>query len=425
MKRIAIIGSGIAGLGCAYFLQRRFDITLFEKNDYAGGHTNTIEVDESGQKVPIDTGFMVFNTTTYPNLTRLFNELNVVIKPTDMSFSVQHIPENLEWCGSGFNHLFAQRENLFKPRFWKMLLNLDRFNKDAQSAMTDVRYADCTIGEYVELRGYGQDFLKFYLIPMASAVWSTPPGPILEFPAQALLRFFHNHGFNNGLDGHLKWLTVAGGAKEYVKKLTAPFAAKIIVGKPVSRIIRQSNGVRLVLADGSQHDYDAAILAAHADQSLAMIEDPQPLEKQLLSTFKYQDNRATLHTDSTLMPRRKLCWASWNYRYDTGPVAEPVPSTHYWMNNLQQVSQHKDYFVSINAEDKVKPEKIIRSMDYEHPIFSLPAIKAQPRLPELNKQENNQRLYFCGSYFRNGFHEDAFSSALDLARIITQEAIWQ
>ena len=237
MKRIAIIGTGIAGLGCAHLLQRRFDLALYEKNDYAGGHSNTISVAEDNRSVPVDTGFMVFNEVTYPNLTRLFRELGVATQPTNMSFSVQHLPTGLEFCGSSLNHLFGQRKNLLRPRFWKMILQINRFNSEAVAALSAPPFQPCTLGEYVRARNYGGDFLNFYLVPMSSAVWSTPPGLMLEFPAITLLRFFHNHGFL-GLHTQHPWFTVVNGAKAYVEKITAPFRDRIQLRRGAASVRR-------------------------------------------------------------------------------------------------------------------------------------------------------------------------------------------
>jgi predicted NAD/FAD-binding protein len=421
MKRIAIIGTGIAGLGCAYFLRRKFDLLFYEKNDYAGGHTNTVSVPEANRLVPIDTGFMVFNHVTYPNLTRLFRELGVATKPAPMSFSVQHRPTGLEFCGSSLNHLFAQRKNLVRPRFWKMIRQINRFNREAAETLAAPEYQDCTLGEYVRLKQYGADFLNFYLVPMSSAVWSTPPDLMLEFPAITLLRFFHNHGFL-GLHTQHPWFTVVNGAKSYVEKLTAPLHSQLKLKNAALTVRRAGDYVKVMDVAGRMEAFDHVIFASHADETLKMLVDADPEEKRLLSQFEYQPNVALLHTDASVMPKRKLCWASWNYRIARGPDGVISPSTVYWMNRLQDVSDRQNYFVSINGENSVNPSSILKRIHYEHPLFGLGAVRAQLDLPKLNERMNN--VFFCGSYFRHGFHEDAFTSALNLCRTLLGEGIW-
>lgn len=421
MKRVAIIGTGIAGLGCAYFLHRKFDLTLYEKNDYAGGHTNTVTVPEGMRTVPIDTGFMVFNHVTYPNLTRLFRELEVATKPAPMSFSVQHLPTGLEFCGSSLNHLFGQRKNLFSPRYWKMILQINRFNKEAVETLNSGQFAEMTVGDYVRMKNYGDDFLNFYLVPMSSAVWSTPPELMLEFPAVTLLRFFHNHGFL-GLHTQHPWFTVTNGAKSYVEKIKTLIGDRIRLLRGAKSVRRESGGVTVMDASGNAERYDHVICAAHADETLAMLGDADARERELLGEFKYQPNSALLHTDASVMPKTKLCWASWNYRIDRSADGKISPSTVYWMNSLQGVSERQNYFVSINGENSVNPNSVLKRISYEHPLFSLGAIKAQRFLQGLNERMTN--VFFCGSYFRYGFHEDAFTSALELCRTLTGERIW-
>lgn len=420
--RIAIVGTGIAGLGCAYFLRDRFDLTLFEQADYAGGHTNTIDVAERGERVAFDTGFMVFNRVTYPLLCRLFQELQVPVKPTSMSFSVQHRATGLEFCGSGWNELFAQRRNLLRPRFWRLLSAIHRFNQEAVPALDDPQWADTTLGDYVRIRRYGTDFLDLYLVPMSSAVWSTPPDQMLAFPAVTLLRFFHNHGFL-GLHTQHPWWTVDGGAREYVRRMWPLFGNHVRLSQPVRAVTRlASGGARVVTATGTQETFDRVILATHADQALRLLDPPDREERQLLGEFKYQPNEAVVHTDTSMMPSCRRAWASWNYRVEAG--ADRQTQTIYWMNSLQGVSQLQDYFVSINGIDRIAPSQVLRRIQYEHPLFSLGTIRAQSKLPGLNRRSPSQAVYFAGSYFRYGFHEDALGSALDCARAIVGPEIW-
>ncbi len=423
MKTLAIIGTGIAGLGCAHFLHDRLDLTLYEQNDYAGGHTNTITVDEAGRAVPIDTGFMVFNHVTYPNLTRLFRELGVETKPTDMSFSVQHAPTGLEYNGGSLNLLFGQRRNLLRPRHWRMLLAINRFNREAVAALREETWARHSLREYVAERGYGGDMMNLFLVPMGSAVWSTPPEKMLDFPAMTLLRFWHNHGFL-GLDTQHPWFTVVNGAKSYVEKMTTPFRKRVELKKKAVRVERVGDRARITTADGSVSEFDKVILACHGDQALALLADPTALETRLLRAFQYQANTATLHTDTSFMPRTRRCWASWNYRIDTDPAGRVLPTTHYWMNRLQGVSRHENYFVSLNCHERVAPAKVLRRIEYEHPLFNLAAIAAQKELPQLNRLASSQSTYFAGAWFKYGFHEDGFTSALECARAITGEPLW-
>ena len=416
--KLAIIGSGISGLACAHFLQREYDLALFEKDDRIGGHSHTVEVPEKGRMLPLDTGFMVYNEVTYPHLTRLFRELGVGTKPTAMSFSVQHIPDGMELNGGSLNLLFSQRKNLFRPRFWKALLQINRFNKETIAELADPQYGEMPLAEYVKARGYGPDFLRWYLSPMAAAVWSSPPERIESFPARTLMRFWHNHGFL-GLDTQHPWRTVAGGSREYVKKLTAPFADRIAKGNAV----RSVEGTRVTLADGSARDFDKVIFASHGDQSLAMLASPTALEADILGKFHYQPNRAVVHSDPRFMPRTRRAWASWNYRIESSGGRESH-STHYWMNSLQGVSENENYFVSINPPAGLDPSKVIRELEYEHPIFDTAAITAQSRTNELHEAGLHTGRHYCGAWQRYGFHEDGIWSAHTLCRQILNRDPW-
>lgn len=426
MPKLAIIGTGIAGLGCAHFLRHRFDLTLFEQNDYIGGHTNTVTATEpgTGRAIPIDTGFMVFNRVTYPLLTRLFEELAVPIKPTDMSFSVRHAATGLEFAGSSLNHLFAQRRNLLRPRFWRLLTAIARFNREAVPALAQPELAELTLGEYIRRRAYGDDFRELYLIPMSSAVWSTPPDLMLSFPAATLLRFFHNHGFL-GLHTQHPWLTVDGGAREYRDRLIAPFRQSILLGETATRVVRTPSGVMVMTARGSAHRFDQVVIATHADQALRLLVNPTPDETALLGSFRYHPNTATLHTDASVMPRTRRAWSSWNYELTSSPNGAPSTATHYWMNNLQHVSDRENFFVTIGHADAIDPARILRHIAYEHPLFNLDAIRAQSRLPDLNHDaRGTTETYFAGSYFRYGFHEDAFQSAVQLSELLLETDPW-
>ena len=420
METLAIVGTGIAGLGCAHFLRHRYAVTLYEKGIHVGGHANTVLVEDEAGSVPIDTGFMTYNEVTYPNLTRLFRELKVAPQPSSMSFSVQHLPARLEFCGSSLNRLFGQRRNLFNARFWRMLLTINRFNQEAVASLNSARDDGQSLGEYIRERNYGDQFRDFYLMPMSCAVWSTPPEQMLQFPAATLLRFFHNHGFL-GLHTQHPWRTVAGGARRYVEKLSAPFRESIHLRRGVTQVRRGE--VKVAVTDESGHieRYDRVILACHADQALAMLSDADDHEHSLLREFKYQPNTALLHTDATVMPRTRRCWSSWNYRVTGSAGGAPTPSTVYWINSLQSIASRRNYFVSINGEPSLRPETILLRIRYEHPLFNCGAIRAQRDLPQLNGRRTG--VYFCGSYFRYGFHEDALTSALELSRQLSND-VW-
>lgn len=428
MSRLAIIGTGIAGMGSAHFLHRHHDLAIFEANDYVGGHTNTVCATEpgTGREVPIDTGFMVYNEATYPLLTRLFAQLQVPVKKTTMSFAVRDDLSGLEWCGSSLNHLFAQRKNLVNLRFLKMLAAVNRFNKEAVAALDQPETSEITLGEYVRRRGYGEDFFNLYLVPMSSAVWSTPPELMLSFPAASLLRFFHNHGFL-GLNTQHQWLTVDGGSREYRERLIAPFRGAIQTNRAAVRVIRNGPGrpVTVMTADGAAQTFDRVILATHADQALRLLVNPTPDETRLLGEFKYQANVATLHTDTSVLPRAPLARAAWNYQLTRDKLGRISPATHYWMNALQGVSDREQYFVTINRPETIDEARVIKRIDYSHPLFSLGAVRAQVELPKLNEQARGRtETYFAGSYFRYGFHEDAFMSAVQLSELLLGRDPW-
>lgn len=427
--RTAIIGTGIAGLGTAHFLHRAGDeVTCFGLEDHIGGHSNTVEAVEPGTgcALPIDTGFMVFNRVTYPHLCRLFDELKVPLKPTDMSFAVKDMDTGLEWCGSSLNHLFAQRKNIFSPRFIRMLMAVNRFNKEAVAALDEPGTQTESLADYVRRRGYGKDFWDLYLVPMSSAVWSTPPEQMLAFPAAALLRFFHNHGFL-GLHTQHPWWTVDGGSREYVRRLVAPFAERVRTACPVVRVVRQGGGrgVSVLTADGGTHEFDRVVVATHGDQALRLLVNPTSDEARLLGAFKYQANVATLHTDSAVMPRERRAWASWVYQISRDELGRIVPATHYWMNRLQGVSERQQYFVTINRPEQIDPASVIRRIDYTHPLFDLGALAAQRELPALNAAgRGTTETFFAGSYFRYGFHEDAFMSAVQVSELLLGRDPW-
>ena len=426
MAKLAIVGTGIAGLGCAHFLQREYELTVFEQNSHIGGHSHTIETREpgTGRALPIDTGFMVFNKVTYPLLTRLFTELAVPIQPTSMSFSVRHAESGLEFAGASMAHLFAQRRNLLRPRFWRMLRAIDRFNREAAVAVNDPASTTETLARYVERRGYGADFLELYLLPMSSAVWSTPPELMLQFPAATLLRFFHNHGFL-GLNAQHPWWTVTGGSKTYVSKLCAPWQHRIRRDDAVRRVVRTAEGVALTTARGEVHAFDKVILACHADQALQLLAAPTFDEHRLLGEFSYQRNVATVHTDPRVMPATRRAWSSWNYEINRDAAGGISTATHYWMNSLQGISDRENYFVSINRPDAIAQDRVIRRIEYEHPLFTLGAIRAQAEIANLNESAcGDTETYFAGAWQRYGFHEDGLLSAVRVSSLLLDRDPW-
>lgn len=421
--RIAVIGTGVSGLSCAWGLRDIADLTLFESERRPGGHTNTVAVEENGRQIPIDTGFIVFNKVTYPNLCRLFGELGIAIKPSEMSFSVQHAASGLEYNGMGLNKLFAQRRNIGNLRFLMLIAEIMRFFRvgrkwlrdESEGASSEER-ADLDsedLATFCKRHGFGRDFLDLYLIPMSSAVWSTEPGRILDFPASTLLHFFHNHGFL-GVTTHHPWFTVDGGARTYVEKMLEVLGQPRL-GDPVVAVEEQEDGAWITTASGVRDRFDAVVLASHADQSLRLLAHPTEEQQRLLSAFHYQRNEASLHTDSSVMPMRRLAWASWNFRVELGPDGHQRAATHYWMNALQGVSRNQDYFVSLNSDDRIDPARLLYRTTYDHPVFTLDAIRAQKELPKLN---HTGRLFFCGSYFRYGFHEDGCMAGFDAAKAV-------
>jgi uncharacterized protein len=417
--RVAVIGTGIAGLSCAWGLRDLADLVLYESGNRPGGHSNTVTVAENGKEIPIDTGFIVFNKVTYPNLCGLFEELGVAAKPSEMSFSVRHEPRDLEYNGMGLSKLFAQRRNIANPRFLMLVAEIIRFFRVGRNWLREQdsrNSSGCAdpdgedLASFCKRHRFRGDFLELYLVPMSSSVWSTEPGKVLEFPVATLLRFFHNHGFL-GVTTHHPWFTVEGGARTYVAKMLKVLGSPRLVD-PVLCVEESGQGAWVHTASGSREHHDAVVLAPHADQSLRLLKDPTPDQRRLLSAFHYQRNETILHTDPSVMPGRKRAWASWNFRLEQPSRDRPHATTHYWMNALQGVSRTKDYFVSLNAGNRIDSSRILYSTLYEHPVFTLEAIRAQRELPKLNRSGN---ILFCGSYFRYGFHEDACTSGLEAA----------
>ena len=407
--KIAIIGSGIAGLTCAYLLNRRHAITLFEAESWVGGHTHTVPVSLDGQHYAIDTGFIVFNDRTYPNLLKLLERIGVARQPTEMSFSVHDPRSGVEYNGNNLNSLFAQRSNLLSPRFWGMLQDILRFNREALRDLEEGRIAaDLTLGQYLQQNGYGQRFIDHYIVPMGAAIWSMSLEGMLGFPLQFFVRFFRNHGLLSVSD-RPQWYVIEGGSSAYVEPLTRDFLQHIRSNCPVQRIERDASGVTVHSAAGSER-FDKVVLACHSDQALALLAKPSEAEQQILGALPYAENDVVLHTDTRLLPRRPLAWASWNYRLG-GPRQQPAAVT-YNMNILQGIKAPHTFCVSLNQSEAIAPDKVLARFRYAHPQYSLAGMAAQARWEEIH---GVQHSYYCGAYWANGFHEDGVVSALRVA----------
>ena len=408
--KIAIIGSGIAGLTSAYLLNRRHDITVFEASDWIGGHTHTVDVEVKGQRYAVDTGFIVFNDWTYPNFIRLLSQLGVGFKDTEMSFSVSDPLSGVEYNGHNINTLFAQRSNLVSPKFIGMVRDILRFNREALNDLNNQRIdADMTLGDYLKANGYSERFIQHYIVPMGAAIWSMSLNDMLGFPLQFFVRFFKNHGLLSVSD-RPQWCVIEGGSSSYVAPLTESFKQHIRLNCAVNRVERDGDGVTVHSAAGSER-FDKVVFACHSDQALALLAAPTPTEQAILGALPYADNDVVLHTDTRLLPKRPLAWASWNYRLG-GPVDQPAAVT-YDMNILQGIQSENTFCVSLNQTAAIDPSKILARYTYAHPQYSLAGMAAQARWEELLGANHS---YFCGAYWANGFHEDGVVSALRVAR---------
>lgn len=399
---IAIIGGGISGLSAAWLLSRRHRVTLFEAESRLGGHSNTLDA----LGVPVDTGFIVYNERTYPNLTALFAHLDVPTRPSEMSFSVSLDDGRLEYAGS-VGGLFAQARNLASLRFWSMICDLERFYRQAPRDLPSIGSA--TLGEYLDGIGCGAAFRDDHLYPMAAAIWSTPVSRIPDYPAASFIRFCENHGLLQFVR-RPRWRTVEGGSREYVRRLADGFADRVRLACPAEAVWRQPHGA-MVMSAGRAESFDAVVLATHADQALRLLKDPDRDERRLLGAFHYRHNVAVLHSDARLMPKRRRVWSSWNYA-SRGSGGEPLLSVTYWMNRLQGIAEDKPLFVTLNPAIEPDPAKVHARIDYDHPMFDGAAARAQRHLWSLQGVRNS---WFCGAYFGAGFHEDGLQSGLAVA----------
>lgn len=416
MGNIAVVGSGISGLAAAHALSARHRVTLFEAGAYFGGHTNTVDVTLDGVTHGVDTGFLVFNERTYPNLIRLFGELGVERARSDMSFSVQVPQDDFEWSGSSLNTVFAQRSNLLRPSFWGLLSDLLRFNRVTTEIARagDEERLRMPIGTFLERERFGAAFRDGYLLPMIACIWSCPTSQMLEFPISTLIRFCHNHGLLQ-VNDRPQWWTVRGGARHYVVRLLESIADARL-RSPVRSVRRLDDGAGRIAVetDAGTERFDEVVMACHSDQSLRLLADATPAERAVLGAIGYHRNRAVLHTDTSLMPRRRLAWAAWNYERAVHHDAERSGvCLHYWINKLQPLPFATDVIVSLNPVRAPRPETVLGEYDYEHPVFDLAAIDAQRRLPTL---QGERGTWFCGAWTRFGFHEDGLLSALTVVR---------
>jgi predicted NAD/FAD-binding protein len=406
---IAVVGAGVAGLTASFLLQRRHRVTLYERNTYAGGHTHTIELPGGPDRgTPVDTGFIVMNHRNYPLLTRLFDLLDVRLQDSEMSFSYFDRNTGLQYSGSGLNGLFAQRLNLLRPSYYRFIAEILRFFRQAEADLKAGSLTGLTLGEYLKAHRFSDRFVTHHVLPMGAAIWSTPCKRMMDFPAQSFVRFFHNHGLL-GLRDRPQWKTVVGGSHVYVRKILADFNGEVLLGTPVKRIARQDNVITISDLSGNTRQFDALVLATHADQALGLLGEPGKLETDLLGAWTYSSNPTVLHTDSSLMPPLKRAWAAWNYKRPACPLADTAVTLTYDMNRLQNLQTAQHYFVSLNAAETIVRDTIVAEMVYQHPIYSQAALSSQANLSRLNGQ---QGTYFCGSYFGYGFHEDAVRSAV-------------
>lgn len=425
MERIAVIGSGIAGLAAARSLSQTLGaqrVSLFEADGRPGGHAHTVDISLDGVRHGVDTGFLVFNERTYPRLIQLFKELGVEASDADMSFSVQ--APGLEWCGSDLNSVFAQRSNLLRPGFWRMLSEILRFNRlctELAQRNEDRALAE-PVGRFLDRHGFSARFREGYLLPMVACIWSCPTGQMLDFPIATLIRFCHNHGLLS-INDRPQWRSLRGGSREYVRRIIAELA-DVRLGQPVHGVRRDAAGATVLTGRGVEH-FSQVVMACHSDQSLRLLgEDATAEEQRLLGAIRYQPNRAVLHTDEALLPRRRLAWAAWNYesslppgRAGEGPREEGSVCLHYLLNRLQVLPWHQPVIVSLNPLREPAPERVLAEFDYAHPIFDLAAIQAQGQLDQI---QGRRHTWFCGAWTGYGFHEDGLASGQNVAAALAR-----
>lgn len=416
MQRIAIVGSGIAGLGAAWLLDPKADVTVFEAANRAGGHANTVMVGEQ----PVDTGFIVLNDRNYPHFEGLLAALDVPTRDSDMSFAVSIGDGAVEWAGDSWRTLFAQKRLIANTRHWRMIRDILRFNRQARQLIAHDALPSMSLGEFLDRNDYSDAFAARYLLPMAAAIWSTPTADMRSFPVGAFMRFFDNHGLLE-LANRPQWKTIVGGSQRYVRAIAQRLGGRLRLACPVTRVHRDEQGAQVETANGQVEHFDQVIFACHADQALAVLADASAAERRLLSAFGFQSNRAILHTDIALMPRRRSVWASWNYLADRDTVDDQRVTVSYWMNRLQSIPGDREYIVSLNPRVDPAPRHVIREIEYDHPVFDADAIAAQSRLQEV---QGVDRVWFCGAWSGFGFHEDGLASGVRVARALGASVPW-
>jgi predicted NAD/FAD-binding protein len=404
--RVAIVGTGISGLVAAWLLHEDHDIVVYEAEDRVGGHTHTVSVEHEGRRFRVDTGFIVFNEPNYPNFRRILDRLGVEAQPSDMSFSVRCERTGLEYCGTSLNTLFAQRSNLLRPGFHRMILDILRFNRDAKEFLARGGDESISLDEFLRSRGYSTRLVEHYVVPMGSALWSARPEELRRFPARYFLEFFDNHCMLN-VEDRPPWFVVRGGSSRYVEAMIRPFRDRIRLAAPVRSVKRLPEGVEVRAEGYSPERFDRVILATHSDQALGMLADPDEDERRILGAIPYQANDVVLHTDSSLLPRRRLARAAWNYHLGSDPTDRATIT--YWMNRLQSLDAPVDFCVTLNRTDRIDPDRILRRFTYHHPVYTPEAVAAQR---ERNRIDGRRGTFYCGAYWGFGFHEDGVRSAL-------------
>lgn len=412
--RIAVIGSGVSGLSAAWLLSRTRNVVIYEAGQLLGGHAHTVDVEIDSRKTAVDTGFIVYNETNYPNLVAMFNHLKVPTIASDMSFAASMQDGDFEYSGTGLGGLFGQTSNIMRPRFWKMVRDINRFYKHAPAMLDRPETADLSLGDYLRSAQYSRPFIEDHLMPMGAAIWSTKAGDMGDYPLHAFLRFFVNHGLLL-LSGRPQWRTVEGGSRSYVSRLAEDFDGIVRLGTSVTSIRRASNGVTVTDNTGHIDLFDEIVIATHADEALAMLADADPLEQNTLSAFRYTPNTAVLHSDPALMPKRRRVWSSWNYLGGSQIGNQSPLCVTYWMNRLQSLETSRPLFVTLNPNRNPHPDLVHGIYNYTHPLFDTAAIKAQKALWQL---QGHRRTWFCGAYFGSGFHEDGLQSGLAVAEAL-------